>query len=118
MLFFASWEVLRQSGVCRALRQNKEAAALGLLEGHAQQGSRDKDIEVSSCASLLFTLITDTAHVMSVGAQSVLRVTDRNSTRVLTARNKTLSLSVPHTGGDSEGPQLAASHPVTPVFPL
>ena len=30
----------------RALRQNKEAAALGLLEGHAQQGSRDKDIEV------------------------------------------------------------------------
>lgn len=30
----------------RALRQNKEAAALGLLEGHAQQGPRDKDIEV------------------------------------------------------------------------
>ena len=30
----------------RALRQNKEAAALGLLEGHAQQGLRDKDIEV------------------------------------------------------------------------
>ena len=40
--------------VCRALRQNKEAAALGLLEGHAQQGSRDKDIEVLYPASLLF----------------------------------------------------------------
>lgn len=39
---------------CRALRQNKEAAALGLLEGHAQQGSRDKDIEVLYPASLLF----------------------------------------------------------------
>ncbi len=36
----------------RALRQNKEAAALGLLEGHAQQGPRDKDIEVFSIPSV------------------------------------------------------------------
>lgn len=42
--------------LCRALRQNKEAAALGLLEGHAQQGSRDKDIEVLPCPSDYFAV--------------------------------------------------------------
>ena len=39
---------------CRALRQNKEAAALGLLESHAQQGPRDKDIEVQQDAQASF----------------------------------------------------------------
>ena len=36
--------------VCRALRQNREAAALGLLEGHKQRGGEDGDIEVCSHA--------------------------------------------------------------------
>lgn len=35
---------------CRALRQNREAAALGLLEGHKQRGGEDGDIEVCSHA--------------------------------------------------------------------
>ncbi|KAA6420071.1 MAG: PAB-dependent poly(A)-specific ribonuclease subunit 2, partial [Trebouxia sp. A1-2] len=44
MLYTARGSVCQASNLFRALRQNKEAAALGLLEGHAQQGPRDKDI--------------------------------------------------------------------------
>ncbi|KAL0035726.1 hypothetical protein WJX77_000104 [Trebouxia sp. C0004] len=48
MLYTARGSVCQASNLFRALRQNKEAAALGLLEGHAQQGPRDKDIEVET----------------------------------------------------------------------
>ena len=37
----------------RALRQNKEAAALGLLEGQTAQAHRDADLQVSTPSCLM-----------------------------------------------------------------
>lgn len=44
------WHQMNSSQLCqccRALRQNKEAAALGLLEGQTSQPSRDSDLQAS-----------------------------------------------------------------------
>ncbi|KAK9820479.1 hypothetical protein WJX72_010776 [[Myrmecia] bisecta] len=48
MLATAKGQACQATNLLRALRQNREAAALGLLEGHSQKGEGHADIEVEA----------------------------------------------------------------------
>lgn len=54
MLSTAKGGAVAASNVLRALRQSRQAAALGLLEGHAQLSHGSVDIEVSCAAAQHF----------------------------------------------------------------
>lgn len=55
MLLAGGPAACQATNLLRALRQNKGAAALGLLETHSQRSGENSDIEVSRCADCFFS---------------------------------------------------------------
>jgi hypothetical protein len=58
MLLAGGPAACQATNLLRALRQNKGAAALGLLETHSQRSGENSDIEVSRCADCLLSWCT------------------------------------------------------------
>lgn len=58
MLASESGHACQATNLLRALRQSREATALGLLEGHAQKGAPGADVEVLSSRLIPFILFS------------------------------------------------------------